>query len=331
MRFEEEITGGEAEEIEEEAKEMKRYRRPRTPGLLLTIFGAVVVVLIGGLASYYYYTFQSQGAAGEKKLKQVWNDTVGDTSVLTARFKTIDEFGHLNETGTGSLGKLVDATNQTIRDGLYDIRAQGGMSIKASTVASKLSSFLEDYSAMLAELKRVISRVDEISDQQELNTLKDAGAQMEKSYDALLLAGSGIIQANLPRAVFDVPGGVEQLLAKKIEEGGSQSEQEKAAKQAAEQTVTQFVQAWQNRDPDGMSAKLTKAAKTEFNPGIVEDSTDITNLRITASLVAADLGGVTITGELEKQTPDKTNLTETWEFKLLKQADSWLIDKWAKK
>jgi hypothetical protein len=331
MKFEEEITDDEAESIESEAREMKQYRRPRVPGLLLTIFGAIIVVLIGGLASYYYYTFQSQGAAGEKVLKKVWSETISDTSVLLTRFSSIDAFDKLAETSDQSFIKAVNTANQTVRDGLYDIKAQSGLGIQASTAASKLSSFLEDYSSMLAELKRVVGRVADISDKQELDTLKAAGTQMEKSYDELLLVGNGVIKEKLPRAIFDLPDGVETLLGKKIDEGGTKTEQEKAAKQATEQVVSQFVQAWQDRDPNGMSARLTAGAKSEFKPGIVEDSVDITSFRITNSTLLEDLSKSTITGQLEKQTPDKKVLTETWEFVVLKQGDKWLIDRWQKK
>jgi len=331
MKFEEEITDNEAKEIETEANQMKKYRRSRAPGLLLTVFGALIVVLIGGLASYYYYTFQSQGAAGEKTLKRVWTETVDNTNALLTQFGTIDTFDKLGETGDSSLIKVVNSANQTIRDGLYDIKAQAGLSIKASTVASKLSIFLDDYSAMLTELKRVSNRVADISDKKELDILGAAGDQMSKSYDELLLVGNGIIQAKLPRAVFDLPSEVDTLLAKKIDEGGTQSEQQKAAQQATEQVVSQFVQAWQNRDPDGMSSKLTQGAKTEFKPGIVEDSTDITSFRITGSTVLEDLSKATIAGQLEKQTPDKKKLTENWEFIVLQQGDKWLIDKWQQK
>lgn len=331
MKFEEEITDAEADEIEAEAKTMSKYRRPRVPGLLLTVFGAIIVVMIGGLASYYYYTFQSQGAAGEKILKRVWADTVSHTNTLLTAVDAVDSFDKLADAGSNSVIQAANSANQTIRDGSFDVRAQTGLSIKAGTVASKLDGFLGDYSTMLAELKRIDSRATDISDTQELSTLKDNSDQLEKSYDALLLVGNSIVQAQLPRALFDIPSKIEDLLNKKIEASGTQSEQDQAAKQAAEQTVSQFVQAWQNRNASGMSAKLTQGAKTEFNPGILEDATDITAFRITQSTVADDKSGATITGQLDKETPDNVKTTETWQFTLLQQGNAWLIDKWVKK
>lgn len=330
MKFEEEITDGEAEAIETEAKEVQKYRRPRVPGLMLTIFGAVIVILIGGLASYYYYTFQSQGAAGEKVLKRVWSETVTDTNALLAKFNAIDKFDDLAATGDQSLTKIINQTNQTVRDGLFDVRAQTGLSITASTAASKFTGFLEDYSTMLTELKRIATRAGEVSEMKELAELVDAGEAMSKSYDELLLVGSGLIQAKLPRAVFDIPDGVGDLLQKKIDDGGTKTEQQKAAQQAAEQQVSQFIQAWEDRNPTAMSDKLTQGAKADFSPGIVEDSVDITGFRITKTTVADDLTKITIAGQLDKQTPDKTKSTEDWEFVLLSQGGNWLIDRWQK-
>ncbi|MFA5009846.1 MAG: hypothetical protein WC553_01265 [Patescibacteria group bacterium] len=331
MKFEEEITDAETEEIEAEAKAMKVRPRPKAPGLLLTVFGSVLVVLIGGLASYYYYSFQSQGAAGEKALKTTWSEVVSDTTAVVNKLQSVDSFDQLGDTGDTALIKVVNVANQTVRDGLYDVRAQVGLSIKASTVASKLSIFLDDYSVMLAEFRRILGRVAEISEIKELDTLKSTTAKMEQSYDELLLVGGGMIQAKLPRDIFDTASDVNALLQKKIDDGGTQTEQQKAAQQAAEQAVNQFVQAWQDGDATGMSAKLTKAAKAEFSPGIVEDSVQITNFRITASVVDDGVAKVTIAGQLEKKTPDKQTLTETWEFVVLKQTDSWLIDRWQKK
>ncbi len=331
MKFEEEITDNEAEEIEAETKEMKSYHRPKAPGLLLTIFGAIIVILVGGLASYYYYTFQSQGTVGEKKLKQVWSDTVNESNLLLTKFNSIDTFDKLGDTSSGqSLTQLINATNQTVRDGLYDIGSQTGLNIKASTAASKLTSFLEDYSAMLLELKRIAGRVADVSDKKELDTLKADGEQASKSYDELLLVGNSLVQTKLPRAIFDIPSDVEVLLGKKIDEGGTQTEQQTAAQQAAEQVVSQFVQAWQSRDADGMTARLTKGAKADFSPGIVEESSDVTGFRITKTTVPEDLSKVTIVGELDKQTPDKKKVTENWQFVLVKSGDKWLIDSWAK-
>ncbi len=330
MKFEEEITDNEAEEIEAETKEMKSFRRPKAPGLLLTIFGAIIVILVGGLASYYYYTFQSQGTVGEKKLKQVWSDTVNESNLLLTKFNSIDTFDKLGDTSSQSLTQLINTTNQTVRDGLFDIGAQTGLSIKASTAASKLTSFLEDYSAMLLELKRIAGRVADINNKKELDTLKANSEKASRSYDELLLVGSIIIQTKLPRAIFDISSGIDVLLGKKIDEGGTQTEQQTAAQQAGEQAVSQFVQAWQNRDADGMTAKLTKGAKVDFSPGVVEESSDVTGFRITKTTVSEDLSKVTIVGQLDKQTPDKKKVTENWQFVLLKDGDKWLIDSWGK-
>jgi hypothetical protein len=332
MKFEEEITDAEVEEIETEAKEVKQMRKPKTPGLMLTIFGAILIVLIGGLASYYYYSFQSQGAAGERVLKNAWSDVTGDTNLLMTKFNSIDTFDNLASTDNTSLTKMINQTNQTVRDGMFDIKAQAGLSIKASTTASKLTGFLEDYSNMLSELKRITARVSDISEATELDDLKTAGEKMEKSYDELLLVGNGYVQVQLPRTVFDIPTKTEGLLAKKIEEGGTKTEQQKAVQQAAEQLVGQFVQEWTKRNPGGMSNKMTTGAKTEFVAGAVEEeSSDITGFRITQTTVGDDLGKVTIVGQLDKQTPDKVKTAETWEFVLLKQGESWLIDRWQKK
>ncbi len=328
MEIEDEITAEEANEIAEEATAMKRPKRPRSMGLILTIFASIIVVLVGGLASYYYYTFQRQGVASEKTLRDTWDETVLVTVTLTDRFKAIDKFEQIDASGKDSFSAAVTAANRTVRGGMFALRDQAGLGVEAGTFASKLNAFLDDYSGMLGELKRIIDRRSEIDSVTELDQLTVNGEAMEGSYDELLLVGSSFIQANLPRALFDLPGDLVSLLKAQLDAEGSQDEQEKAARQAAESVVTKFVQAWQDRSADGMTAQLTAGAKREFSPGILEDSSDIASFRIITTTVE-DRVKATIAGQLTKQTPDGATNTEGWQFIVLKgTTDSWLIDKW---
>ena len=138
----------------------------------------------------------------------------------------------------------------------------------------------------------------------------------------------GWVWKNLHGALFDLPGDLVSLLKAQLDAEGSQDEQEKAARQAAESVVTKFVQAWQDRSADGMTAQLTAGAKREFSPGILEDSSDIASFRIITTTVE-DRVKATIAGQLTKQTPDGATNTEGWQFIVLKgTTDSWLIDKW---
>lgn len=306
-------------------------RRPKSTGVLLTIFAAIVIILIGGLASYYYYTFQRQGMASEQVLTNVWDETVLATMNITNKFSTIDAFKKLDDPDKESFTTIVNDSNRTIRDGIFSIRSQTGMDISTSTFASKLNAFLDDYSNMLTELKRIIARVEDINSVSELDQLMVYQESMAKSYDDLLLVSGSFIQANLPRAIFDMPGDIKALLQKQIDEGGTQEEQDKAARQVAEQTVNKFVQAWQSRDSDAMTGYLTAGARGEFNPGILEDSSNITSFRILSTTLSEDGASITIEGQLDKKTPDNVDVPENWKFILLKSQDSWLIDSWNKK
>lgn len=303
-------------------------KRPRNTGILLTVFAVIVIMLVGALAFYYYYTFQRQGMASERVLTNVWDETVLETINITKKFDTIKAFKELDDTGKDSFENIVNDANRTIRDGIFDIRSQTGMDITTSTFSGKLNSFLDDYSSMLTELKRIIARVEDIDETSELDQLLVYKDNMEKSYDELLLVSGSFIQANLPRAIFDMPDDILSLLKKQLDEEGSQSEQDKAARQAAEQTVNKFVQAWQSRDGDGMAGYLTAGARSEFSRGILEDSSDIITFRILKTELAEDGAKVTIEGRLDKKTPDNAEVSESWEFVLLNTQGSWLIDSW---
>ncbi|AKM84649.1 TPA: hypothetical protein DHW58_01800 [Patescibacteria group bacterium] len=331
MEIEDEITAEEANEIEAEATTMKRPRRPRSMGVILTVFAAVIVVLVGGLASYYYYTFQRQGVVSEQELRDVWDETVLVTVTLTNRFQTVDKFEQIDASGKNSFVEALNDANRTVRDGMFSLRNQAGLGVDASTFASKFNSFLDDYGGMLTELRRIIDRKSEIDSLTALDQLLADKDAMEKSYDDLLLVSRGFIQANLPRAIFDLPGSISDLLKKQLDEQGTQDEQTKAARQAAEGVVTQFAQAWQDRDGGAMTKLLTAGAKREFNQGILEDSSDITSFRIITTDLP-DPAKAEIDSQLTKETPDGVTKTESWHFVVLKDgAGNWLIDTWQAK
>ncbi|OGB73272.1 hypothetical protein A3K24_00115 [candidate division Kazan bacterium RIFCSPHIGHO2_01_FULL_44_14] len=331
MEIEEEITPEEVAEINQEATEMKKPRRPRSTGLILTIFASIIVILIGGLASYYYYTFQRQGVASEQELRDIWDETVLATVQLTNKFKTIDQFEKLDVSGSGSFKEALTDANRTVRDGMFSLRNQTGLAVGASTFASKLNAFLDDYSSMLAEMKRIVDRRAEIDNITALDQLLVYQDAMEKSYDDLLLTSRGFIQANLSRDIFDMPDKLVDLLKQQLDTQGTQDDQEKAAKQAAEAIVTQFAQAWQDRNASAMTAALTTGAKREFNQAVLEDSSDIVSFRI-ISTTLTDQTKANITGQLAKKTPDGVTKTEDWQFVVLKGiGDTWLIDSWQAK
>ena len=79
-----------------------------------------------------------------------------------------------------------------------------------------------------------------------------------------------------------------------------------------------------------MTSYLTAGARSEFNPGILEDSSDIVNFRILNTILSEDSTSVEINGQLEKETPDGAAVTEGWKFTLLLSEEDWLIDEWNK-
>ena len=331
MEIEEEITPEEVTEINEEATEMKKPRRPRSTGLMLTIFASVIVILIGGLASYYYYTFQRQGVASEQELRDIWDETMLVTVQLNNKFKAVDQFEKLDVSGSGSFSEALTNANRTVRDGMFSLRNQTGLAIGASTFASKLNAFLDDYSSMLAELRRIVDRRAEIDSITALDQLLVYKGSMEKSYDDLLLTSRGFIQANLSRDIFDMPTKIVDLLKQQLDESGTQDDQDKVARQSAESVVTQFAQAWQDRSMDAMKKLLTTGAKREFNQAVLEDSSDIVSFRIIETTLT-DQTKASIAGRLTKETPDGATKTEDWQFVVLKGTEgAWLIDTWQAK
>ncbi len=328
MRYEEEISQAEDQELMERAARIKKRRKPANAGLLLTVFAVIVIMLIGGLVSYYYYTFQRQGYVSEKGVKEIWNETVDANNNLISKFKRVDKFAELDDTGNENFVDTIDSTNRLVRDGIYDLKSQTGLDVKGSTVVSKLISFLEDYSAMLGELKQVTNRIDEIEEESALKGYVEAVKTAEESYDELLEVNNGFLKTNFANEVFDMDDRMTALLKKHLEENGSSSEQATAKKKAAEQNVQKFVSAWQVKDTAAMATYLTAGAKGEFNPGVIqEDSVEVTGLAIQETTLEDNK--IVIKAQIKRETPDETKTSETWEFRLLEENGKWLINSFA--
>lgn len=308
----------------------KVMRRPGSAGLWLTIFAAVVVILIGGLASYYYYSFQSQGAGSEQEIKDIWEGTSDATEDLVDAYGRIEKYEDITDKSSASFSVAVDRTNRTIRDNSFDLQNQAGLSIKASTVVSKLALFMEAYEEYLAEMRKAVDRGTEIEEVKELEDLVDAASDTEKAYDSLLQVNNGFLKINIPRTVFDIGDHLSELSRQMLDDSAGEEEETSQAKNDAETRVSQFVQAWQDRDAEGMQTHLTAGGRNDFSPAILEDSVEITGLSINTTEVAEDRSKVTVRGNVKRETPDGTELTEAWQFVLLSNDSKWLIDSWKK-
>lgn len=322
------------EVVSEEDQSMNKVRplrRPPATGVLLTLFAGVVIILLGGLASYYYYTFQAQGAVSEKQVKDTWQEAAEATEDLVTGYGRVSAFADVTDRSEASFSVMIDRANRSVRDSSFELQNVAGLNIQASTVASKLVIFLDDYSAYLAEMRKVVDRADDVVALKEsLGLLKETANKSEESYDALLSVNKGFLKADLPRSVFDIGEKLAELAQKFIDEGGELEEKNQKTKEAGQTVVSKFVQAWQNKDGEAMGGYLTTGAKAEFPIAILEDSVDVTGLTITDTQVPDDGSKITVKGQLKKKTPDEVVTTETWQFVLLPSGESWLIDSWKK-
>ena len=310
------------------ADKPKIRRYPSNRGMILTIFAAVVLVLIGGLASYYYYTFQSEGRQSSQEVKATWEEVVDKSEALLRASDRLDKYEDLALEGDSGILTIITDANRTVRDALFDLRNQTGLDVQMSTVISKLSGFLEDYGAWLGEFRTIAERAADADSEAVLDEFKQLAAAAESSYDELLQVNEGALRANLPRAIFDIPERLTTLLKSKLESDEEKAETDKSNQRAAETVVSKFVQAWQNKDAEAMAGYMTSGARNEFNPGIVEDSVEVIGFAITSTELTEDKTGARVAGNLKKRTPDGIEVSEAWRFNLVVVDGAWLIDAW---
>jgi len=317
--------------IERKAESIRRASRPKTLGVLIVIFVGILIVMVGSLASYYYYTFQKQGTASEQNIRDNWSDVVVATVDLANSFGQVKTFADLSADTTGSFKEKLNTTTRSLRDVLYNFQDGNSYVFSGNSFISRLNSFLDDYLAYLRELQRVIDNgaagtIKEISAVDELMKL---GGKMNESYDNLLISDKNrVVQANLPRELFEMPNNVKVLIETNLLDQKKIEEADKAAIDAAVLVVTKFVQAYSDKDAEAMKIYLTPQAESEFRPALVLDNAlEIKNFKAIDTRKLSETK-IEIDGQIDKETPDGKTITEKRLFAMLKVGDKWLIDSW---
>jgi len=321
---------GSDEVIYEEVEKIRRATRPRALTILTTVFVGVLIVMIGGLASYYHYTVQNQNGSGQKSVSEQWATVVTATNQLTDGFADLSKFEDMTSESSGGFETILNKTNSQLRDALYKLDNTGNYSLAGNVFNSRLTGFLDDYIAYLREMGRVIEKgrgalVKEMSDVDTLKTLSDA---MSESYDNLLVADKGkVITTTLPRDLFAIAGEVEDFVQTYLDEQKNKDDAESSEKTAANEVTTKFMQAYMGKDVVAMRLYLTKAAEAEFKPGAVQEETsEIKSYKITDTRKLSD-AKIEINATLTKESPDGVTVTDKRLFVMLKQSDGkWLID-----
>lgn len=230
-------------------------------------------------------------------------------------------------------GGFVDrlgSANRVLRDTLYSVQGTNTFAFSGNSFVSKLTIFLDDYVAYIRELQRLIERgsgglVDDIT---EVDELVGLAGELNESYDNLLIADKNdVIEANLPRELFDMTSAIKQLTEEYLTGQAEADEEEAKALQVIEGVATKFMQAYADRDADGMKVYLSPAAEAEFNPGVVEDSSEITNFKILDTRRLSETK-VEIDAQIDKETPDGQTSSEKRRFVMLLSGEKWLIDSW---
>ncbi len=315
---------------DEEIARMQKANSPKTMGVMLTVFVAALIIMIGGLASYYYYSTQMQGSSHEQNIRDNWDEIVIATVSLTNAFDKTTDFTKLFDNTTGSFVNVLSKSNGTLKDVSYNLQSISGYAFSGNVVITKMRNFVDDYVDYLRELQSLIDQgqgglIDDINETEPLVQLSTA---LNESYDNLLLADTDkVIVSILPASLFKMSDGTKDLIQAYLDDKKQKGEVDDAEKTAARAVANKFMQAYTNKDADSMLAYLTEQAKSEFNRGIVEEAVEIKSFEITDTRKLSDTR-IEIDAKLTKETPDKATVTEKRRFVLLKKDNLWLIDAW---
>lgn len=315
---------------EAEIERLQQINRPRSLGIMLTVFVAVLIIMIGGLISYYYYNSQKQGSSHEQNIKDNWDEIVITTGSLTSDFDKVTDFNVLFANTKDSFQDTLTASNRSLKDISYNLQSISGYAFSGNIVISKMSAFVEAYVDYLRELQSIINngRADLITDIKEVDNLDQLNTALSEAYNKLLIADKNkIITTELPADLFKLSDGMQEYIQKYLEDKKQKGEADDAEKISAQAVTNKFMQAYTSKDADSMMSYLTEQAKSEFNKGVVEDATEIKSFEITDTRKLSDIR-IEIDASIKKETPDKGSVTEKRKFVMLKKDTIWLIDSW---
>lgn len=315
---------------EDEIARLQRANSPRTMGVMLTVFVAALVIMIGGLASYYYYNIRQQGSSHEQTIRDNWDEIVVATTNLTNSFDKIADFNALFEDTKGSFQEILNNSNGNLKDVSYNLQSINGYAFSGDLVISKMTAFVEAYVDYLRESQSIIDKGKNglIEDITELDNLSKLSKDMNEAYDKLLIADkTKIIESSLPSELFEMADGTQDLIQKYLDDKKQQGEADDALKAVVQEVVNKFMQAYMDKDADSMMMYLTLQAKSEFNKGVVEEATEIKSFEVTDTRKLSDTR-MELDAKIKKETPDKGSITEKRRFVMLKIDNQWQIDSW---
>ena len=315
---------------EADVERMQQANSPRRMGVMLTVFVAVLVLMIGSLASYYYYNVQKQGSGQTQTISDNWDEIVLATTNLTTDFTKVTDYKALFDDNTGSFSKTVGSSNKSLKDVSYNLQSISGYAFSGNLVISRMTALVESYVDYLRELQSILDRGKNslIADIAELDNLDKLNQDLRDNYDKLLIADkTKVISSILPEDIFKMPDSITGFVQKYLDDKKAQGVLDDAEKAVVQGVVNKFMQAYTAKDPDSMMMYLTDQAKAEFNKGIVEEATDIQSFSITDTR-KIDANRMEIDVTIKKQTPTQTIQTEKRKFVLLQKDGKWLIDSW---
>lgn len=315
---------------EDEIARLQRANSPRTMGVMLTVFVAALVIMIGGLASYYYYNIRQQGSSHEQTIRDNWDEIVVTTTNLTNSFDQVADFNALFGDTKGSFQRTLSDSSGNLKDISYNLQSISGYAFSGNMVISKMTVFVEAYVDYLRELQSIIDKGKSglIEDIAELDNLSKLSKDMNEAYDKLLIADkTKIIESSLPSELFEMADGTQDLIQKYLDDKKEQGEADDALKAVVQEVANKFMQAYMNKDADSMMMYLTDQAKSEFNKGIVEEATEIKSFEITDTRKLSDTR-MELDAKIKKETPDKGSITEKRRFVMLLKDEKWRIDSW---
>ncbi|MEA1909733.1 MAG: hypothetical protein U9M89_01790 [Patescibacteria group bacterium] len=316
---------------EEEIEEMQKNKTPKLTSIMLTVFVGVIIIMIGGLAAYYYYNFQTQGSSYEKRLQDSWDEVSISTNEISNDFSNVITLEEFSSDTRGSFRETVDDSNGILKDISYDLQSISGYPISGSLVISKMRSTVESYLDYLREMQGLISkgRQDEIDDINDLDELRRLNDELSESYNELLIADqTKIIEASIPSEFFDIVGDLEKIVEAYLEDREEQGKADEKLFSEVGSIVSKFMQAFINKDAGSMEAYFTESAVSVFNPGVLEDPTEIKEYSVT-SKNKINKEKIEMRVEITKETPDQSTITERRKFVLIKENNLWLIDSWS--
>lgn len=301
-------------------------KRPlyKRPVFWVITTSAILILLIacGLIGGYFYYNYKAS-VDYKAQVKSSWTDVVADSKSLDNTLKAVQTEADLPMLAN-ELASMEDTLAETQSKAVNFNPPK-----KYRQQQAELLKALDNYASYIIQAKIMANKEPLAIDVAKFTEL-DAYAEAAKTSTSNFVTETDFIDQQLPEEIFTIgklfkPIIEDAKLTDKKRKQKQKKQRAASAKKQAQQTVISFMQARIHKDAAEMRKYLTEAAAKAFDPDL-EFQGDFDPIDFKIVKTDANSKGFLIIGDETDRSWEGNNFTTKWQFQVILEGGSWLID-----